>query len=348
MGLCLLAWPPTRSRQSTQPLLCLCAQVAARTLGFSGASLANLLNEAAILAARRNATAISYGEIDQALDRLTLGLLRPTSAGGAAARQRLIAVHEAGHAVMGLLCEGYDTLSKVTIVPRGGGGGGGVTLFTPQPDRIETGLYSLRHLKHRMAVALGGTVAEELFFTADGVTTGGADDLQQVRSLARRMVAQWGFAFHNLGGGPVAWESEEGNGPFTPRAASAETEAEIDAQVTKLVDEAYVTCRAALTQHRALLEEVAEALIEEETLDAARMAQISHPHLRQSPAAAPAAKANQSVSGRKKAERPWRPATAAVWPKPPAQGGRPRGVREPARVRRDKGGKATGEESFGI
>jgi cell division protease FtsH len=308
--------------------------VAARTLGFSGASLANLLNEAAILAARRNLTFISYSEIDEALDRLTLGLLRPTAGGGAEARQRLMACHEAGHAVMGLLCDGYDSVSKVTIVPRGGKAGG-LTLFTPLPDRIESGLYSLRHLKHRLAVALGGTVAEELFFTEEGVTTGGADDLQHVRSLARRMVAQWGFAFHALGGGPVAWEGEDGNGPFSSGAASADTEAEIDAQVTRLVDAAYAVCRAALTEHRALLEEVAEALVQEETLDAARIAQISKPHLRPS-------KASRIFGGRKTADRPW----ATAWPKPSARS--PREVREPARVRRDKDGKAIVEEAFGI
>ena len=108
-------------------------------------------------------------------------------------RQRLVAYHEAGHAIMGALTPDYDMVTKVTIIPRTNGAGG-FTLFTPTEERLESGLYSKRYLKGQLAVALGGRVAEEIVYGEDEVTTGASNDLQQVRNIARRMVAQWGFA----------------------------------------------------------------------------------------------------------------------------------------------------------
>merc|ERR1711959_683004 len=142
-------------------------------------------------------------------------------------RQRLVAYHEAGHAIMGLLTPDYDMITKVTIVPRSGGAGG-FTLFTPPEERLESGMYSKNYLCAQLAVALGGRVAEEIVYGKDGITTGASNDLQQVRNIARRMVAQWGFANENMGAAPVAWEMPDGNTLMTPRTSSEATERQID------------------------------------------------------------------------------------------------------------------------
>merc|ERR1719389_948178 len=171
--------------------------IAKRTIGFSGASLANLMNEAAIVAARREKTEIGYDEIDFAIDRQQVGMVKETGT-SFPNRQLLVAYHEAGHAIMGALTPDYDMVTKVTILPRTNGAGG-FTLFTPTEERLESGLYSMRYLKGQLAVALGGRVAEEIVFGKEEVTTGASGDLQQVRNIARRMVAQWGYSKDKLG-----------------------------------------------------------------------------------------------------------------------------------------------------
>merc|ERR1719473_671524 len=198
--------------------------IAKRTTGFSGASLANLMNEAAIVAARNGKTEIGYDEIDYAIDRVQVGMVKETGT-SFPNRQRLVAYHEAGHAVMGLLEPDYDMVTKVTILPRTNGAGG-FTLFTPPEERLESGMYSKRYLKSQLAVALGGRVAEEIVFGAEEVTTGASNDLQQVRNIARRMVTQWGFAKEKLGASPG--RAPEGNGLMQPRSASLDTEKKID------------------------------------------------------------------------------------------------------------------------
>jgi cell division protease FtsH len=237
--------------------------VAKRTIGFSGASLANLMNEAAIVAARREKTEITYDEIDYSIDRLTVGMQKTTGV-SFPNRQRLVAYHEAGHAVMGALTPGYDLVTKVTIIPRTNGAGG-FTLFTPTEERLESGMYSKRYLEGQLAVALGGRVAEEIVYGGDEVTTGASNDLQQVRDIARRMVAQWGYSKNKLG--LTSWESPDGNGGFGPQAASPETERMIDDEVKALVAKAYKLCKDTLTTNRDLLDELSEALIEKETVD---------------------------------------------------------------------------------
>jgi len=244
--------------------------VAKRTIGFSGASLANLMNEAAIVAARRDKTEISYDEIDFSIDRLTVGMQKTTGT-SFPNRQRLVAYHEAGHAVMGCLTPDYDMVTKVTIIPRTNGAGG-FTLFTPTEERLESGLYSKRYLKGQLAVALGGRVAEEIIYGEDEVTTGASNDLQQVRNIARRMVAQWGYAKESLGA--VSWEAPDGNGGFGPKGASPETERAIDAEVKTIVDEAYKTCKDCLTKNRGLLDELTEALLDKETVDFVELQQM--------------------------------------------------------------------------
>merc|ERR1719484_344729 len=211
------------------------AEIANRTIGFSGASLQNLTNEAAINAARQDKEIIGYDEFDTALDRLTVGLSKTTGTSNVS-RQKLVAYHEAGHATMAAWLTDYDAVTKVTIIPRSNGAGG-FTLFTPSEDRMESGLYSKKYLKGQLAVALGGRVAEELVYGKEEITTGASNDLQQVRNIARRMVAQWGFANANMGAAPIAWEGQSGNGMMQQRVASARTEKEIDIQVAKLVDE---------------------------------------------------------------------------------------------------------------
>merc|ERR1712048_1118811 len=239
--------------------------VAKRTTGFSGASLANLMNEAAIVAARNGKDKISYEEIDYAIDRQTVGMQKSTGM-SFPARQRLVAYHEAGHAIMGLLTPDYDMVTKVTIIPRSGGAGG-FTLFTPPEERLESGMYSFKYLCAQLTVALGGRVAEEIIYGRDEITTGASNDLQQVRNIARRMVSQWGFANQAMGGAPVAWEMPDGNNIMTPRTSSEATEKQIDDEVKLLVKDAYATTMKTLTENREFLDEMADRLIEEETLD---------------------------------------------------------------------------------
>merc|ERR1719199_1397416 len=237
--------------------------IAKRTTGFSGASLANLMNEAAIVAARNGKSEISYDEIDYAIDRQTVGMVKSTGT-SFPNRQRLVAYHEAGHAIMGILTPDYDQVAKVTILPRTNGAGG-FTLFAPSEERLSSGLYSKRYLQGQLAVALAGRVVEELVYGEEEITTGASGDLQQVRNIARRMVTQWGYSKDKLGA--VAWETEQGSGGVGPQAASEERIAEIDEEVKALVADAYKHCKATLTGNREILDEMCEMLIEQETLD---------------------------------------------------------------------------------
>ena len=258
--------------------------VAKRTTGFSGASLANLMNEAAIVAARNDKNEIGYEEIDFAIDRQTVGMAKTTGT-QFPARQKLVAYHEAGHAVAGLLTPDYDMVTKVTIIPRTNGAGG-FTLFTPSEERLESGMYSKRYLEAQLCVALGGRVAEEIIFGEEEVTTGASNDLQQVRNIARRMVAQWGFANDQMGAAPVAWEVPEGNGLMQQKAASAETEKQIDDQVQRIVSNAYDTCYKLLSENKALMDTMVDRLIEEETIDYDELTKMRDAHYAKMPAMA--------------------------------------------------------------
>merc|ERR1719201_2500056 len=239
------------------------AIVAKRTTGFSGASLANLMNEAAIIAARNSKTEISYDEVDYAIDRITVGMVKSTGT-SFPNRQKLVAYHEAGHAVMGLLTPGYDMVTKVTILPRTNGAGG-FTLFTPPEERLESGMYSKRYLQGQLAVALGGRVVEEQVFGPEEVTTGASGDLQQVRNIARRMVTQWGYSKNKLGA--TSWEGPNGSDPFRSPGASESRSADIDEEVTQLCADAYAACKTMLLENRVLLDELTEMLVEKETVD---------------------------------------------------------------------------------
>jgi cell division protease FtsH len=236
--------------------------ISAQTTGFSGAALANLLNEAAIVTARRDKTQIGMPEIEYALDRLTVGLAQRTGM-PSDTRKRLVAVHEAGHAIIGALTPAFDAVGKVSIVPRSSGAGG-FTLFVPSDEQQDSGLYSRKYMEAQLAVALGGRVAEELVFGPDEVTTGASADLQRVAELARKMVAQWGFASSTLGA--TAWELPMGSTFATPRMASEKTQQRIDEEVERIILKAYDHCRKTLSANALLLAQIADKLVEHETL----------------------------------------------------------------------------------
>jgi len=169
--------------------------------------------------------------------------------------------------IMGALTPDYDQVAKVTILPRSNGAGG-FTLFAPSEERMSSGLYSKRYLQGQLAVALAGRVVEELVYGEELITTGASGDLQQVGNIARRMVTQWGY---NEKLGLSAWEMEGGSGGFGPQAASPETEAMIDEEITKLVAQAYEHCKATLAANRDIWEELTDMLIEKETVDYVEM-----------------------------------------------------------------------------
>ncbi len=241
-------------------------QVARRTPGFTGADLANLLNEAAILAARRELTQVSNDEIGAAIERIMVGPEKKDTV-ISEKRKRLVAYHEAGHAVVGAVMPDYDPVQKISIIPRGQAGG--LTFFTPSEERMESGLYSRSYLQNQMAVALGGRVAEEIIYGEDEVTTGASNDLKQVASVARQMITKFGMS-DKLG--PVALGRSQG-GMFLGRDISAErdfsedTAATIDSEVSILVEIAYERAKKALTENRQVLEELTAMLMETETVD---------------------------------------------------------------------------------
>ena len=248
-------------------------KVARRTPGYTGADLANLLNEAAILAARRELTEVSNDEISDAIERVMAGPEKKDRV-MSERRARLVAYHEAGHALVGALMPDYDPVQKISIIPRGNAGG--LTFFTPSEERMESGLYSRAYLQNQMAVALGGRVAEEIVYGEDEVTTGASNDLQQVASTARQMITRFGMS-DTLG--PVALGRAQG-GMFLGRDIAAErdfsedTAATIDQEVSELVDVAYKRATKVLVDNRAVLDELADMLVEQETVDAEELQEL--------------------------------------------------------------------------
>jgi cell division protease FtsH len=248
-------------------------KVARRTPGFTGADLANLLNEAAILAARRQLTEVSMDEVNDAIERVMAGPEKKDRV-MSEKRKRLVAYHEAGHALVGALMPDYDPVQKISIIPRGQAGG--LTFFTPSEERMESGLYSRSYLQNQMAVALGGRVAEEIIYGEDEVTTGASNDLQQVARVARQMVTRFGMSDRL---GPVALGRAQG-GMFLGRDIAAErdfsedTAAAIDEEVSQLVAEAYRRATDVLSANRPVLDELAELLVEKETVDAEELQEL--------------------------------------------------------------------------
>ncbi|NCQ91866.1 MAG: ATP-dependent metallopeptidase FtsH/Yme1/Tma family protein [Microcystis aeruginosa LG13-03] len=248
-------------------------KIARRTPGFTGADLANLLNEAAILAARRNLTEISMDEINDAIDRVLAGPEKKNRV-MSEKRKTLVAYHEAGHALVGALMPDYDPVQKISIIPRGRAGG--LTWFTPSEDRMESGLYSRAYLQNQMAVALGGRLAEEIIFGEEEVTTGASNDLQQVARVARQMVTRFGMSDRL---GPVALGRQNGNvflgrDIASDRDFSDETAAAIDEEVRNLVEQAYRRAKEVLVNNRVILDQLAQMLVEKETVDAEELQNI--------------------------------------------------------------------------
>jgi cell division protease FtsH len=235
--------------------------IARRTPGFTGADLANLLNEAAILTARRRKEAVTDLEVDNAIDRVVAGM--EGTALVDSKNKRLIAYHEVGHALVGTLVKAHDPVQKVTLIPRGQALG--LTWFTPNEEQ---GLISRSQILARIAATLGGRAAEEIVFGKAEVTTGAGNDLQQVTSLARQMVTKFGMS--DLG--PVSLENQN-NDVFLGRDWGNKSEysediaAKIDAAVREIVNRCYIQAKEIIQENRLILERAVNLLIEQETIE---------------------------------------------------------------------------------
>jgi cell division protease FtsH len=232
------------------------------TPGMAGADLANLVNEGALLAARRNHDRIYMADLEEAKDKVLLGAERKSLVMKEDER-RLTAYHEAGHAVCAMMVKGNDPLHKVTIVPRGRALGVAFTL--PEDDRVSV---TREQIEARLVMAYGGRVAEELIFGRDRVTTGAASDIQQATQIARRYVTQWGLS--DAIGPVLVGDNEQevflGNQIMSRREVSEETHRLVDSEVKRVIDSAYNLASRVLTENVELLHKVAAMLLERETL----------------------------------------------------------------------------------
>ncbi|MEK6229952.1 MAG: ATP-dependent zinc metalloprotease FtsH [Actinomycetota bacterium] len=233
--------------------------LAASTPGMVGADLANVVNEAALVAATRDHERVEPADFTDAIEKIVLGAERKVVQ--SVEDRRRIAYHEGGHAIVGMLTEGADPVRKVSIIPRGQALG--VTLSAPEADRFN---YDERYLQGKIKVAAGGRVAEELVF--GDVTTGAESDIQQVTQIARAMVARWGMSEAI---GFVAVQPADGAGPLLPGAdqVSESTQELVDREVRRIVEEGLAEVRELLARERDRLDSLAAALLERETLDEA-------------------------------------------------------------------------------
>jgi cell division protease FtsH len=232
--------------------------LASTTPGMVGADLANLANEAALLAARRSHEKVTMADLTDSLEKILLGA--PRGIVLAPADRERTAYHESGHALVGMLTPGADPVRKVSIVPRGQALG--VTLSTPDADRVS---YSRDELDAKIKVALGGRVAEELVY--GDITTGAESDIQQLTNIARQMIGRWGMS-DKLG--PVTLLPADGQGPLLPGASetSPQTQWLVDQEVQALIESCHTQVTQLLTDHRGQLDELSHALLAAETLDA--------------------------------------------------------------------------------
>jgi cell division protease FtsH len=236
--------------------------IARGTPGFSGADLANLVNEAALLAARAGRRVVGMAEFEAARDKVMMGAER-RSLVMTEKEKELTAYHEAGHALVGLNVPEHDPLHKVTIIPRGRALG--VTMSLPERDRFG---YSKREMESRLASMFGGRLAEEIIFGADNVTTGASSDIQQATSMARRMVTEFGMS-EKLGRVRYGDNEQElflGHSVTQTRGVSEATAQLIDSEVRRLIEEAETTARNILIEHIDELHRISQALLEYETL----------------------------------------------------------------------------------
>ena len=237
--------------------------IARGTPGFSGADLMNLVNEAALFAARGNKRLVTMEEFERAKDKVMMGAERRSMV--MSEQEKLnTAYHEAGHAIVGMSLPEHDPVYKVTIIPRGRALG--VTMFLPEEDRYS---YSKRRLENQIASLFGGRIAEELRFGPEAVTTGASNDIEKATNLARNMVTKWGLS-DKLG--PLSYMEEAvevflGHSVTQHKQVSDETAHVIDEEIRKVIDTAYSRARGILVEHRAKLDTMAAALIKYETID---------------------------------------------------------------------------------
>jgi cell division protease FtsH len=230
-------------------------RIAATTPGMVGADLANLVNEAALTAARRNHDAVDESDFADSLERIVLGAERRVMI--SPDDRRRTAYHEAGHAIVGMLTEGADPVRKVSIIPRGAALG--VTLAAPDSDRFS---YREPEIEAKIKVALGGRAAEEVVFGER--STGAESDIQQLTDIARQMVGRWGMS---AAIGPVTVLPRDGAAPFPGTDASPDTQRLLDGEVRRVIDDSHQQVTALLRQNRDKLDSLATALLEHETLD---------------------------------------------------------------------------------
>ena len=229
-------------------------QLANRTPGFSGADLANLLNESAILATRYKKKTITKNEVNEAADRIIGGIAG--SAMEDTKNKKLIAYHEVGHAIVGSLLENHDDVEKVTLIPRGGAKG--LTWFAPEEDQT---LVSRSQLLARIITTLGGRVAEKVIFGDPEITTGASNDLQQVTSIARQMVTRYGMSSI----GPIALEDNNNEQIFLGGDNDAITD-RIDSEVCKIINHCEQVATKIILDNRVIIDLIVEKLLDAETI----------------------------------------------------------------------------------
>ena len=248
------------------------ASVIARgTPGFSGADLANLVNEAALFAARSGGRLVTMEEFEKAKDKIMMGAERKSMV--MSEKERLnTAYHESGHAIVGRLMPDHDPVYKVSIIPRGRALG--VTMFLPEEDRYS---YRRQHILSQICSLYGGRIAEEMTLGKEGVTTGASNDIQRATEIARNMVTKWGLS-EKLG--PVLYSEDEGevflgrSAASQPKSVSNDTAKIIDSEVRKIVDECYTRAREILDNNQNLMELMKDALMEYETIDSEQIDDI--------------------------------------------------------------------------
>jgi cell division protease FtsH len=237
--------------------------IARGTPGFSGADLANLVNEAALFAARANSRLVKMADFEKAKDKIMMGAERKSMV-MSEDEKKLTAYHEAGHAIVGLSVPSHDPVYKVTIIPRGRALG--VTMFLPEDDRYS---YSKERLESQISSMFGGRIAEELIFGIEKVTTGASNDIQRTTELARSMVTKWGLS-EKLG--PLTYSEEDGevflgHSVTQHKNVSDDTAALIDSEIRAIVDRNYERAENILKEHMDKLHMMADALIKYETID---------------------------------------------------------------------------------
>lgn len=242
--------------------------IARGTPGFSGADLANLVNEAALFAARNNDKIVTQSHFEKAKDKILMGVERKSMV-MSESEKKLTAYHEAGHAIVGCLVPEHDPVYKVSIMPRGRALG--VTMYLPEEDAYS---YSKRKLESQLSSLYGGRIAEEMVFGADAVTTGASNDIMRATQIARNMVTKWGLS-DSLG--PLMYE-EEDNGSFfgTSRNAnvSEEISKQIDVEMRKFIDNNYKRAQKLLEENIDILHAMSEALLQYETIDAEQVKKL--------------------------------------------------------------------------